>query len=69
MRQPNLFDIWEDMDDIGPFPYRVQMVNYVVHLPSRMAAERLVESTKKARAQESKANFMLAQTVRQGRKS
>lgn len=69
MRQPNLFDIWEDMDDIGPFPYRVQMVNYVGHMPSRTAAEKFIAATQKARAQESKANFMSAQTVRQGRKS
>ncbi len=44
-----LFDIWEDTDDTGPFPWRVQMVNYVAQLRSRPAAESFVESTKKAR--------------------
>lgn len=47
----DIFDIWEDMDDIGPFPYRVQMVNYVGHLPSRVAAEKFVAVTQKAMAQ------------------
>ena len=53
MKRP-LFDIWEDMDDIGPFPWRVQMVNYVAQCRTRVGAEKLVEWTKKAREQDAK---------------
>ena len=51
-----LFDIWEDYT--GPWgdsPFRVQLVNYVGHFPSQVAAEQFVESTKKARTQAAKA--------------
>ena len=53
MKRP-LFDIWEDMDDIGLFPWRVQMVNYVGYFRSRIGAESFVAATKKAREQDAK---------------
>ena len=70
MRPPNpqLFDIWENPER-DTLRWHVMMVNYVAHFNTKEEAEKFVAATQTARAQESKANFMSAQTVRQGRKS
>jgi hypothetical protein len=49
-----LFDIWEEPNAGTIFSWRAQMVNYVANMPTRAAAERFVESIKKARAQDAK---------------
>ena len=53
MKRP-LFDIWEDMNDIGPTPWRVQLVNYIGHFTTQAKAESFVETTKKLREQVAK---------------
>lgn len=49
-----LFDIWEDIDDIGPLPWRAKLVNYIGQFTSRAKAESFIEATKKARTQDVK---------------
>jgi len=53
MKRP-LFDIWEDMDDIGPSPWRVQMINYVAEFTTKTQAEKFVAATERARKQDAK---------------
>lgn len=53
-----LYDIWEDMDDIGPFPWRAKLVNYIGQFATRAQAERFVAATKKAREQAVKSGAM-----------
>ena len=64
-----LFEIWEDADDIGPFPYRAQLVGYVGHFASKPLAESFVASIKTHREREAKSVATSTETARSSRKS